>query len=78
MRIKYTNEEINNIINKFKECNSYKNVAESFNMSISSCKSLLNRNGYFMGNRKLKLDKIKADVLIIECKKLLKEKKILI
>lgn len=75
MRVKYTNEEINNIINKFKECNSYKTTAEYFNISISSCKSLLNRNGYFIGNRELKLDNIKANALINICKKLLKEKK---
>jgi hypothetical protein len=75
MRIKYKTEEIDNIINKFKECNSYEETSLCFNIPVSSCKSILNRNGYFIGNRKLKLNKDKAIHLIDKCKEKLSSKK---
>jgi hypothetical protein len=74
MRIKYTQKEINKIIVKFKESNSYKETSIYCNISLNSCKSILNRNGYFVGNRKLKLNKNEADILIKKCENLLNKK----
>lgn len=75
MRVKYTPEQELNIINKFNELKNYKEVSEYFNIPINSCKSILNRKGYILNKRKLKIDECKGIELINKSKILLNNHK---
>lgn len=75
MRKKYNNEFINEVINKFKELNSYKKTADYFNIPLSSCKTILNRNNFFVGGRKLKITNKKYENIVKNSKILLSKNK---
>lgn len=72
MNVKYNDEEIKLFIETFKECKSYNIVSEIYGVSLSSMKSILNRNGCFVGSRKLK--NIEGYVLMSDSIKLLENK----
>jgi len=74
MRKKYTQNEINKVIDSFKQTNNYKQTSELLNIPLSSCKSILGREGYSMGIRNSNLNIEDIDELIFKCKNLLLEK----
>lgn len=75
MRPRYTEKEINEVINKFNECFNYAETSLHFNIPISSCRDILNKNGLFPPTRKpLKLEKINGKEIVDKCINLLNEK----
>lgn len=71
MRIKYNQDQIEDIIQTFNKLKTYKEVSITLDIPLSSCKDILNREGYFQGGRKSK-NYIDIEDKILNSKNLLK------